>query len=156
MVNGRFPATSNPNIKDNFGRVVVFAEVDFNVSVGDSIIHSLYVKDLTRPGLVIIQGLSADLLSLCLGENELGYRSKIISGLFHSRSALIDIDCDINGDRKTNTLEFRMTSDDYLLCFIWNRIVKTNLSYHYFVDVRSPNYMLCDCWNAFNIKVKAD
>jgi hypothetical protein len=129
--------TSNPNIKDNFGRVVVFAEVDFNLSVGDSIIHSLYVKDLTK-----IQDLSADLLSLCLGE----YRSKIISELLYSRSALIDIDCDINGDRKTNTLEFRMTSDNYLLCFIWNRIVKTNLSYNYFVDSRSPNYLLCDCW----------
>jgi hypothetical protein len=145
MVDGRFSldcvgeVTSIPMIKDNFGRVVTFMKVDFNLLVGGRNIRSVYVKDFIQPNSVVIQGLSVALLRDCLGETGHGYRNIIRAGLESIlKSALIDLD--------DNTLEFRLTSNNYVLCFIWNRIISTNLSYSYYVDSSSFNYNNCDCW----------
>jgi hypothetical protein len=110
--------TSKPMIKDNFGRVVFFNEV----VVGGC---NIYIY----PNTFIINDKNMILLSKCLEKTAI-FESD-------SKSALINVD--------NTTIEFRKTCDNYILCFMWNRIVSTSASECYFVDRSSFNYENSNC-----------
>lgn len=111
---------NTPNIKDNFGRVVLFTKI-----IRDP--FCFYVKSSDESSISLYYDLIYDALKGNL------------------KSALIVID--------NKTLEFRVTCENHIICFLWNRVIATNLSYNYYVDSSSPNYKLCDCWIDFNKSV---
>lgn len=115
--------TSKPKVKDNFNRIVFFTEFDIDLSID---IQQIYVKDFTD------KCIGPDLLLLMDHEHW-----NLISPGTKSISESISINIG------NNTLEFRRTNDNFIVCF-----VKANTSYLYYVDSSSYNYEnSSNCWD---------
>lgn len=140
-----------PHIKDNFGHDVLFSRVmvvPMNLSYRgrDFAFPWIYCKDMISPHNTILQGKGVELLSECMGTTTAGqgYRREVRQ-LFCDASGVesdVSVPIVIGGD----TLEFRITPDNLLLCFIWRGEKRNHLSFKYFMDRTCTTYHHVDAW----------
>ena len=97
---------------------------------------------MISPHNTILQGSrSAELLSECMGATEHGYRQQVRQ-LFRDENNVSAVQIVISGD----TLEFRISPDNLLLCFIWRGNQRNSASFYYFMDRTCTTYNLVKKW----------
>ena len=140
-----------PNIKDNFGCMVRFVEIVCNFQLSDHLppYKAIYIKDRINPSNDYLQGEIVTVLIKCFFTTGTGYRRTVRNGLQQPRNGNEPPSTSIHIELCSGfsyTCEFRITNENFLLCFVWKGNIRQRQSEFTYVDSSSPNFHQKSIW----------